>query len=59
MNGSSDTLYQTLLPAGSHWSMRVKSGSAVRLTDVAGNANLGMLFTIQKICWKGTTHPTP
>lgn len=44
MNGSSDTLYQTLLPAGSHWSLRVKSGSVLRLTDVAGNANLGMLF---------------
>lgn len=44
MNESSDSLYQTLLPGGSHWSMRVKAGSALRLTDVEGNANLGMLF---------------
>ncbi len=44
MNESSDNLYQTLLPAGSHWSMRVKSGTALRLTDIEGSANLGMLF---------------
>lgn len=44
MNPSDDILYQTLLPASAHWSLRVKSGSALRLTDPQGTANLGMLF---------------
>lgn len=44
MTESSDSLYQTLLPAGAHWSLRVKRGSALRLTDPQGTANLGMLF---------------
>ncbi|MCC3702906.1 urea amidolyase associated protein UAAP1 [Rouxiella badensis] len=44
MSESHEILYQTQLQAGSHWSMRVKSGSALRLTDVEGGANLGMLF---------------
>ncbi len=44
MTETSDSLYQTLLPAGAHWSLRVKRGSALRLTDSEGSANLGMLF---------------
>jgi len=44
MSDSTDTHYQTLLPAGSHWSLRIKSGSALRFTDVEGGANLGLLF---------------
>ncbi|ADU67426.1 urea amidolyase associated protein UAAP1 [Pantoea sp. At-9b] len=38
------TSYQTQLPAGSHWSFVMRSGSALTLTDVAGGANVGMLF---------------
>lgn len=44
MSQCQDSLYQTELPAGAHWSLRIKSGSALRLTDVEGGANLGMLF---------------
>lgn len=36
--------YQTLLPAGSHWSFVMRSGTALTLTDVQGGANVGMLF---------------
>lgn len=44
METSDEILYQTHLPAGAHWSLRVKKGSALRLTDPQGTANLGMLF---------------
>ncbi len=37
-------LYQYQLPAGGHWSLRVQKGLALKLTDVTGLANLGMLF---------------
>lgn len=36
--------YQTLLPAGSHWSLVMRSGTALTLTDIEGGANVGMLF---------------
>ncbi|KAA8997358.1 urea carboxylase-associated family protein [Affinibrenneria salicis] len=36
--------YQTQLPAGSHWSFRLSRGTALRLTDVSGGANVGMLL---------------
>lgn len=36
--------YQTHLPSGAHWSLVMRSGSALTLTDVAGGANVGMLF---------------
>lgn len=36
--------YQTEIPSGSHWSLRVRQGSIMRLTDLTGDANVGMLF---------------
>lgn len=40
----SETLYQCTLPAGGHWSLRVRRGLVLRLTDLQGGANCGMLF---------------
>jgi urea carboxylase-associated protein 2 len=37
-------LYQDTLPGGKHWSMTLKRGTLLRLIDVEGGANLGMLF---------------
>lgn len=39
-----DTLYEDTLPGGSHWSMRVRKGLTLRVTDLEGGANVGMLF---------------
>jgi urea carboxylase-associated protein 2 len=39
-----DTAYEYTLPAGSHWSLRLRRGTALQLTDIEGGANLGMLF---------------
>ncbi|KAJ9431111.1 hypothetical protein SAMN05518863_109107 [Candidatus Pantoea symbiotica] len=36
--------YQTSLPSGAHWSLVMRSGSALTLTDVEGGANVGLLF---------------
>ncbi len=36
--------YQTRIPAGGHWSLRLKRGTVIRLTDIEGGANVGMLF---------------
>jgi urea carboxylase-associated protein 2 len=36
--------YQTVIPAGAHWSLRMRRGSVMRITDPEGGANLGMLF---------------
>jgi urea carboxylase-associated protein 2 len=37
-------LYQDTLPGGKHWSMRIRRGTSLRLIDVEGGANVGMLF---------------
>lgn len=37
-------LYTDTLPGGKHWSMRMRRGTSLRLTDLEGGANLGMLF---------------
>ena len=39
-----EPLYQYTLPAAAHWSLRVRRGASLRLTDVEGGANLGMMF---------------
>lgn len=39
-----DALYLDTLPGGSHWSMRIRKGLTLRLTDLEGGANVGMLF---------------
>lgn len=36
--------YTTQLTSGSHWSFRVRRGSVLRLSDINGSANVGMLF---------------
>lgn len=39
-----DVLYEDELPGGKHWSMVLKRGTALRLIDKEGGANVGMLF---------------
>ena len=39
-----DVLYRDELPGGKHWSMVLRRGMALRLTDKEGGANAGMLF---------------
>lgn len=39
-----DTQYTDVLPGGRHWSMLIRRGVALRLTDVDGGANVGMLM---------------
>ncbi|WP_020210823.1 urea amidolyase associated protein UAAP1 [Gilvimarinus chinensis] len=36
--------YTTTLPGASHWSFEARRGSAMRLTDLSGAGNVGMLF---------------
>lgn len=36
--------YTTQLDSGSHWSLKVRRGSVMRLSDLSGGANVGMLF---------------
>jgi len=38
------SIYHDTLPAASHWSMFIKKGMSLRLTDTQGGANVGMLF---------------
>ncbi|WP_299730545.1 urea amidolyase associated protein UAAP1 [uncultured Endozoicomonas sp.] len=36
--------YKTTIPSGSHWSLTVRRGMQLKLTDLTGGANVGMLF---------------
>jgi len=36
--------YSTELQGGKHWSLTLRAGTALRLTDVEGGASVGMLF---------------
>jgi uncharacterized protein len=36
--------YETIIPAASHWSLRVRRGTQMTLTDMEGDANVGMVF---------------
>lgn len=38
------THYETLIPPASHWSLRVRRGTQITLTDLEGDANVGMVF---------------
>jgi urea carboxylase-associated protein 2 len=38
------TEYTTEIAPGAHWSLRLRKGTLMRLTDLEGGANLGMLF---------------
>jgi uncharacterized protein len=40
----SKLLYQYTLPGASHWSFRLRRGLCLTLTDLEGNANVGMLM---------------
>jgi len=44
MKTETETLYSDLIPGGAHWSLSIKAGLVLRLTDVEGGANVGMLF---------------
>lgn len=37
-------LYKDTLAGGKHWSMRMRRGTSLRLIDIEGGANVGMLF---------------
>jgi len=37
-------LYEDLLAAGCHWSLRMRKGSVLKIIDEQGGANVGMLF---------------
>lgn len=39
-----DILYQDEIPGGAHWSFTLRRGTILRLTDLEGGANVGMLF---------------
>jgi hypothetical protein len=39
-----DVLYEDTLAGACHWSMRMRRGTSLRLVDVEGGANVGMLF---------------
>lgn len=36
--------YQTEIAPGGHWSLRLRRGTVMRLTDIKGDANLGLLM---------------
>jgi urea carboxylase-associated protein 2 len=41
---TSQRSYETIIEGGKHWSFTMHAGSQLRLTDVRGGANVGMLF---------------
>ncbi|MCB1690751.1 MAG: urea carboxylase-associated family protein [Halioglobus sp.] len=41
---SNSVHYRDTIPGGSHWSLFIRQGLTLRLTDIAGGANVGMLF---------------
>jgi urea carboxylase-associated protein 2 len=36
--------YETIVPPASHWSLRLRRGTQITLTDIQGGANVGMVF---------------
>lgn len=40
----SKTFYTTTIPGNGHWSLEVRRGTFMKITDTEGDANLGMLF---------------
>ena len=44
MGIQTDPIYEATLEGGKHWSLQMKAGTTLRLTDVEGGANVGMLF---------------
>ena len=39
-----DILYEDDIPGGAHWSFTLRRGTVLRLIDLEGGANVGMLF---------------
>lgn len=39
-----NAFYTTQLPGNAHWSLEVRRGTLMKITDLEGGANLGMLF---------------
>ncbi len=37
-------IYQYKMPGASHWSLRIKKGVSLRLVDIEGGGNVGMMF---------------
>lgn len=37
-------VYSTTIPGNGHWSLEVRRGTLMKITDIEGGANLGMLF---------------
>lgn len=44
LNRPNELLYKDTLPGGKHWSMRMRRGTSLKLVDLEGGANVGMLF---------------
>lgn len=44
MTADADILYQDTLPGDKHWSFTLRRGLTLRLIDLEGGANVGMLF---------------
>jgi urea carboxylase-associated protein 2 len=40
----SEVLYEFTMPGASHWSLRVRRGLQMRITDLSGQGNVGALF---------------
>ena len=40
----SEPLYQYTMPGAAHWSLKMRRGTVLKLTDIEGGANVGMLF---------------
>jgi urea carboxylase-associated protein 2 len=41
---TTDVLYKDNVEGGKHWSLRMRRGTSLRLVDLTGGANVGMLF---------------
>jgi uncharacterized protein len=44
MTQQQNILWQEMIPGGNHWSGLIRRGTALRITDLAGGANLSALF---------------
>ena len=40
----SKVFYTTTIPGNGHWSLEIRRGTLMKITDTEGGANLGMLF---------------
>ena len=41
---SAAVLWEEIIPGGNHWSGLIRRGTALRITDLEGGANLAALF---------------